>query len=67
MLRIDPRDAVPIWKQIEEGVRHLVAAGALEPEGAMRYATLGATLGATLEEVIEILRQTWSALEEEKS
>ena len=30
-LRIDPRDAVPIWKQIEEGVRRLVAGGALQP------------------------------------
>jgi GntR family transcriptional regulator len=30
-LRIDPRDARPIWNQIEEGVRHLVARGALEP------------------------------------
>ena len=29
LLRIDPRDARPIWRQIEEGVRHLVARGAL--------------------------------------
>jgi GntR family transcriptional regulator len=29
MLRIDPRDAVPIWKQIEDGVRRLIAAGSL--------------------------------------
>jgi GntR family transcriptional regulator len=29
MLRIDPRDAVPIWKQIEEGVRRLVGTGTL--------------------------------------
>jgi GntR family transcriptional regulator len=28
-LNVDPRDAVPIWRQIEEGVRQLVAAGAL--------------------------------------
>jgi len=28
-LRIDPADAVPIWSQIEEGVRRLVASGAL--------------------------------------
>jgi len=28
-LRIDPRDARPIWRQIEEGVQHLVARGAL--------------------------------------
>lgn len=31
MLRIDPRDAVPIWKQIEEGLRRLVGAGGLRP------------------------------------
>ena len=30
-LRVDPRDAVPIWKQIEEGMRRLVASGALQP------------------------------------
>ena len=24
-LHVDPRDAVPIWKQIEEGMRRLVA------------------------------------------
>lgn len=29
MLRIDPSDSVPIWKQIEEGVRLLVASGSL--------------------------------------
>jgi GntR family transcriptional regulator len=29
MLRIDPRDAVPIWKQIEDGMRRLIAAGTL--------------------------------------
>ncbi len=28
-LHVDPRDAVPIWRQIEEGVRRLVASGAL--------------------------------------
>jgi GntR family transcriptional regulator len=33
-LRIDPRDARPIWRQIEEGVQHLVARGAL-PIGAV--------------------------------
>ena len=32
-LRIDPRDARPIWRQIEENVQHLVARGAL-PAGA---------------------------------
>lgn len=30
-LHVDPRDAVPIWKQIEEGMRRLVASGALAP------------------------------------
>ncbi len=31
MLRIDPSDAAPIWSQIEEGLRRLVASGALAP------------------------------------
>jgi GntR family transcriptional regulator len=31
MLRIDPRDALPIWKQIEEGLRRLVGSGSLRP------------------------------------
>ena len=31
MFRIDPRDALPIWKQIEEGIRRLVGAGGLRP------------------------------------
>jgi GntR family transcriptional regulator len=35
MLRIDPRDAVPIWKQIEEGVRRLVGSGGIPPGGAL--------------------------------
>ena len=30
-LRIDPRDARPIWRQIEESLQHLVARGALPP------------------------------------
>ena len=30
-LRIDPSDATPIWSQIEEGIRRLVASGALAP------------------------------------
>jgi GntR family transcriptional regulator len=30
-LRVDPRDATPIWRQIEEGIRRLVASGALAP------------------------------------
>jgi GntR family transcriptional regulator len=34
-LSIDPKDAVPIWRQIEEGVRHLVASGALRPGGTL--------------------------------
>ena len=29
MLKIDPKDAVPIWRQIEDGVRRLVGAGTL--------------------------------------
>lgn len=31
MLRIDPSDSVPIWKQIEEGVERLIATGILGP------------------------------------
>ncbi|MEM7585044.1 MAG: GntR family transcriptional regulator [Acidobacteriota bacterium] len=31
MLRIDPSDAIPIWKQIEEGVHRLIATGTLGP------------------------------------
>ncbi len=31
MLHIDPSDSVPIWKQIEEGVLHLIATGTLGP------------------------------------
>ena len=31
MLRIDPRDALPIWKQIEDGLRRLVGAGTFRP------------------------------------
>jgi len=34
-LRIDPSDAAPIWSQIEEGVRRLVAAGTLAPAAAV--------------------------------
>ena len=34
MLKIDPADPRPIWRQIEEGVRHLVAVRAL-PAGEM--------------------------------
>jgi GntR family transcriptional regulator len=31
VLRIDPADPTPMWSQIEEGVRRLVASGALKP------------------------------------
>jgi GntR family transcriptional regulator len=31
MLQIDPTDSKPIWRQIEDGVRRLVASGALTP------------------------------------
>jgi GntR family transcriptional regulator len=34
-LRIDPSDAVPIWRQIEQGVQRLVASGGLEPGESM--------------------------------
>ena len=34
-LRIDPRDAVPIWKQIEDSLRRMVAAGTLAPGAAV--------------------------------
>jgi GntR family transcriptional regulator len=33
-LSIDPADAVPIWRQIEHGVRRLVASGTLAAGGA---------------------------------
>lgn len=31
--RVDPKDAVPIWRQIELGIRRAVASGALAPGG----------------------------------
>ena len=31
MFAINPTDPAPIWRQIEEGVRRLIALGALEP------------------------------------
>ncbi len=31
MFRIDPRDALPIWKQIEDGLRRMVGTGGLRP------------------------------------
>ena len=34
-LFVDPSDAVPLWKQIEENVRRLVASGAMKPGSAM--------------------------------
>lgn len=34
-LSVDPSDAVPLWKQIEENVRRLVASGAMKPASAM--------------------------------
>lgn len=30
-LRVDPSSEPPIWRQIEDGVRHLIAIGALAP------------------------------------
>ncbi|HEY0787917.1 MAG TPA: GntR family transcriptional regulator, partial [Thermoanaerobaculia bacterium] len=35
MLQINPTDSVPIWKQIEEEVRRLVALGAFKPGTAV--------------------------------
>lgn len=35
ILRIDPTDPRPIWRQIEEGVQHLVAAGLLAAGNAV--------------------------------
>jgi len=32
---VDPSDAVPIWRQIEDGVRRLVACGGLKPGEAV--------------------------------
>ena len=34
-LKIDPTLPTPIWSQIEDGMRHLVASGALPPGGAV--------------------------------
>jgi GntR family transcriptional regulator len=34
-LRVDPADATPIWRQIEDGLRRLVASAAIEPGGAV--------------------------------
>ena len=35
MIRIDPSDPTPIWSQIDEGVRRLVASGSLAPGAAV--------------------------------
>lgn len=35
MITINPRDAVPIWKQIEQEIRRLVAIGRLTPGEAV--------------------------------
>jgi GntR family transcriptional regulator len=35
VIRIDPADATPIWSQIEESLRRLVASGALKPGAAV--------------------------------
>jgi GntR family transcriptional regulator len=34
-LHVDPADATPIWRQIEDGIRRLVASGALSPGKAL--------------------------------
>jgi GntR family transcriptional regulator len=34
-LEVDPRDSVPLWRQIEEGIRRLVASGALAHGGVV--------------------------------
>lgn len=35
MISIDPRDAVPIWRQIEDEIRRMVAIGAYPPGSAV--------------------------------
>src|SRR5262245_49456318 len=35
MFHINPSDPAPIWRQIEEGVRRLIALGALHPGAAV--------------------------------
>jgi GntR family transcriptional regulator len=34
-LRVDAKDAVPLWRQIEHGIQRLVASGALAPGSAV--------------------------------
>ena len=35
MIAVDPRSPLPLWRQLEEGVRNLVASGALAPGSAV--------------------------------
>ena len=35
MFDINPSDAAPIWRQIEEGIRRMITLGTLEPGGAV--------------------------------
>ena len=35
MIAVDPTDAVPIWKQIVDEIRRLIAIGVLEPDQAV--------------------------------
>lgn len=35
LLQVDPADAAPLWRQIEEGVRRLVASGGLPAKALM--------------------------------
>ncbi len=42
-IRIDPSSAVPIWSQIEDAVRRLVASGALRPGDAVPSVRQNAT------------------------
>ncbi len=35
ILHVDPHDAAPIWRQIEDGVRRLAASGTLQPGEAV--------------------------------
>ena len=34
-LSVDPSNAIPLWKQVEENVRRLVASGAMKPSSPM--------------------------------
>ncbi len=35
VLHVDPKNAAPIWRQIEDGVRRLAASGNLQPDEAV--------------------------------